>query len=527
MSRTSRTSPPAGAQPGPQIPGYTWTQPLGRGGSAEVHRYRQHHPERDVAVKTLRPDAGGGAEAMLRREANVLAQVSSHPGVVSLFASGETAQGLPWLALEYCAGPLWHRDQPPLALSEALRTGVILAGALATVHAVGIVHRDVKPANVLRTAFGQPVLSDFGISGMAGMPVRYGDGGFSVPWAAPEVHRAAHDTRAEQRLSAAQDVYSAGATLWTWLVGRSPFERPGADNSSEALTERILRDPVPSTGRREVPRSLETLLAQAISADPLQRPSAADLGRRLQQIQRELDLPVTTLDLHADPADSPTASQAPLAEPDEDRTLTPADLARIAPPVVPDDDDDRTVVPSAAPDDSFGFSQHDSLQHSGPPRAHAAPESSAASTGTTGAPPRSRAGWWGIGLVIVAALVLGGALVTTMLRGGGWTQAPEVEEPEPSAQGPMVESVPGVSQLVLEASDGSIVATWTAPEQLPDITGATYGYQVQRSGLETIDQTTSQTTVRFPAAEGSNCIEVWVRGADGRTSPSVSECITP
>ena len=82
-------------------------------------------------------------------------------------------------------------------------------------------------------------------------------------------------------------------------------------------------------------------------------------------------------------------------------------------------------------------------------------------------------------------------------------------------------------EVVLEASDGSIVATWTAPEQLPEITGASYGYQVQRSGLETIDQTTSQTTVRVPAAEGSNCIEVWVRGADGRTSPSASECITP
>lgn len=513
----SRTSPPPGSAPGLQIPGYTWTAPLGRGGSAEVHRYRQHQPERDVAVKTLRADAGGGAEATLRREANVLAQVSSHPGVVSLFASGETQEGLPWLALEYCAGPLWHRKQQPLAVSEALRTGVILAGALATVHAVGMVHRDVKPANVLRTAFGQPVLSDFGISGMTGMPVRYGDGGFSVPWAAPEVHRAAQDPRAEQRLSAAQDVYSLGATLWTWLVGRSPFERPGTENTSAELTERILGDPVPSTGRREVPRSLETLLAAAMSPTPGDRPSAADLGRRLQQIQRELDLPVTTLDLHAEPLAGPAPS-----DPDDDRTLTPADLAAGS---LRDLNDDRTVVPSApsAVDDSFGFSQHDSLQRSALPKV---PESSAPQS-TTGAPRRSSAGWWGIAIVIIAALVVGGALVTTMLRGGGWTQAPEQEAPETEVQGPVVDSVPGVSQLVLEVADGSVVASWTAPEELPAITGAAYGYQVQRSGLETIDQTTSQTTVRFPATEGSNCIEVWVRGDNGRTSPAVSECITP
>lgn len=485
---------------GPAIEGYEWRELLGSGGSADVHRYRQLVPTRDVAIKVLRERTGPQAEAMLRREANVLALVSSHPGIVSLYATGTTEDGRPWLALEACAPQRWQRGTTPLPVVEVLRSGVVLAGALATLHALGVVHRDVKPSNILVTAYDAPVLTDFGISGSAGSPMRHGEGGLSVPWAAPEVHGT------EVVVLPAQDVYSLSATLWTWLVGVSPFEVVGGDNSRAAVTARILTEPAPGTGRRDVPAALEQLLARGMSKQAQDRPTAEELGRALQGVQRQMGLPETSLEVRV-PGDASRARAVSARADDPDAT-------RLRP--VP-------VLATSTEPRSFEFSQQ-----GGPPGADASTGSGggpvqAAAAPQAPAPARFRL--LGVSVAVLAAMLLAGVMLLAVLRGGGWTLAPD----SPAATGvasPVASAVPGVRELQLTLEGDQVLATWQAPEALPDITGSSYGYRIERSGRDPVTEVTSDSSMRFPAVPGSNCIEVWVRGDDGRTSPPQRACIS-
>ena len=95
-----------------------------------------------------------------------MAQLSAHPFIVTIFHADVSADGRPYFVMEYCSGPsLAERyKREPFAVEDALRTGVRLAGAVATAHAAGILHRDIKPANVLTNDYGWPALTDFGIS---------------------------------------------------------------------------------------------------------------------------------------------------------------------------------------------------------------------------------------------------------------------------------------------------------------------------------------------------------------------------
>ena len=178
-------------------------------------------------------------------------------------------------------------------VEEVLRTGIQLASAVETAHRAGIIHRDIKPANVLVSQYGAPGLTDFGIAGQLGHGVALDeddDVGVSVPWAPPEVlfGQTNGDARA--------DVYSLAATLWQLLVGRSPFEVPGGDNTAYALMPRIRSSPVPSTGRADVPVSLERLLSLAMSKDPAARPATAlALARALQEVEQEQRFPRTAM----------------------------------------------------------------------------------------------------------------------------------------------------------------------------------------------------------------------------------------
>ena len=176
-----------------------------------------------------------------------------------------------------------------------LRIGIQIGSAVETSHRHGVLHRDIKPQNILTDSYGEPALTDFGIATTKG-----GDGpeGLSVPWSPPEI---LYGTAPGDQRS---DVYSLGATLWHLLVGRSPFEEPGGDNGTFALMRRIKSDPPPRTQRADVPDSLERLLRQAMAKDPAARPqSAMELIRGLQSVEQELRLPLTQPIL---PADEPS-----------------------------------------------------------------------------------------------------------------------------------------------------------------------------------------------------------------------------
>jgi serine/threonine protein kinase len=174
---------------------------------------------------------------------------------------------------------------------EVLHTGIQLAGAVEAAHRAGVVHRDIKPANVLVTRSGVLVLADWGAAGHLGVAAGpQDDVEISVPWAAPELLSAESDG------TVSSDVYSLAATLWSLLVGRSPFALPGGDNSAYILTDRVLSLPAPPTGRGDVPRALERLFARALDKNPAARPSTAgELARRLQRVGGGKRLPSKAL----------------------------------------------------------------------------------------------------------------------------------------------------------------------------------------------------------------------------------------
>lgn len=313
----------------PILEGLDYVQPLGSGGYADVFLYEQQMPRMKVAVKVLKVE---GLTPAIRQqfidEANTMAQLADHPYIVQVFRSGTSEDGRPFLVMKYYPPPnLAQRARTArFSVEEVLRTGIQLSSAVETAHRAGVIHRDIKPANVLVSQYGSPGLTDFGIAGRGGVLEELDDDlGVSIPWAPPEVlfGQSNGDSRA--------DVYALSATLWQLLVGRSPFEVPGGDNSAYALMPRIRSNPPPSTARADVPQSLERLLAQAMSKNPLARPaSAIEFARSLQQIEQEERFSRTAIVVldelgHGDTTSLPGHTQ--------DRTQLRANSGSGAPPV--------------------------------------------------------------------------------------------------------------------------------------------------------------------------------------------------
>ncbi len=308
----------------PDLPGYSFVRALGRGGFSDVFLYEQLLPHREVAVKVLRADLGPEGMAAFRREANLMARVSAHPYIVTIHDAGVAADRRPYLVLEYCSRPTLAEayKRRPLAVDEALRTGIRLASAVETAHRAGILHRDIKPGNVLTNEYGRPVLTDFGIAAAADRgPVGRGDDGsdaeastghsmgLSVPWSPPELFLDVpeHDVRS--------DVFSLAATLHTVLAGRTPFEVPGGSNTVADLMARIDRGQLAPLQRDDVPRSLVAVLERGMATRREDRwPSALELGRALQRVELGLGLAPTPLEVAESPRAEPIAVDRDAAE---------------------------------------------------------------------------------------------------------------------------------------------------------------------------------------------------------------------
>jgi serine/threonine protein kinase len=223
-------------------------------------------------------------------EAHAMAHLA-HPHIVPVFGVGRAAHGRPYLTMPfYPDGTLFDQARTPLAVPEVLKTGVQIGSAVAFAHGAGILHRDIKPHNILRNQFG-PALSDFGIAGTIA-DVSERTLGVSIPWSPPEVLL---DTAAP---SVASDVYSLSATLWHLLTARAPFEHAG--DTEAVLVRRIHTEPLPPLGRADVPATLERLLRQSMAKDPGDRfSSMASFVHALQDVQRQMQLEPTDVVLVA------------------------------------------------------------------------------------------------------------------------------------------------------------------------------------------------------------------------------------
>jgi serine/threonine protein kinase len=301
--------PPA---PPPALAGFTYLDVLGSGGFADVYLYEQHLPRRRVAVKVmLEGRMAGGAAEQFAAEANVMALLSTHPAIVTIYQAGVSDDGRPYLVMEYCPRPnLQVRSRAAaFSVAEALRVGVQVAAAVETAHRAGILHRDIKPANILVTEYNRPALTDFGIATTA--DAVESSAGMSIPWSPPE------SFTDQPESGVATDVYALGATVYTLLAGRSPFEQPGGRNGGADLIQRIESQPVPRLERADAPASLQAVLERAMAKRPGDRfESAVAFARALQRVQIELAHSVTPIDILDDAPDEDTQ------DPDADGELT-------------------------------------------------------------------------------------------------------------------------------------------------------------------------------------------------------------
>jgi serine/threonine protein kinase len=538
--RRSPSQPPA-------IPGLRFERQLGAGGFSDVFLYEQQLPRRQVAVKVLLAEhlSEQTREAFVA-EANLMAQLSAHPYIVTIYTADVAPDGRPYLAMEYCAGPSLA-EQAKLRrfpVADALRTGVRLASAVATAHAAGILHRDIKPANVLTNAYGWPALTDFGISQAVELEVpsavegRPGDVGstgasgtqtvgLSIPWSPPEMFED------EPRPDVRSDVFSLAATVYTLLAGRTPFEIPGQSNGAADLISRIERGTVTPLGRDDAPASLVATLQKGLAKDRANRfDSAVDFARALQRVEMELAYAPTPIDI---PNLVQPPSQAPRQEPsggasDETRVRQVPSVEAQPRPGVQPALGDETVVRSAGPllqpiqpsapivIGASASAPSETIRRDRLEPATTEPTTDPTDDAARLAKRRRLTRWLVVGGV--AVLAVGGIAAGIVWQGA-------VTDPKPTAAATgapiQLSDVPSPKAFGVNISeDGSVVTfIWDNPDPQD---GDTYIYQVTSGGKDSPKVPTSTYAVDLkPSAPGAQlCIEVVIVRA-GVTSPDPLE----
>ena len=511
----------------PRIPNARCTRHLGSGGFADVFLYRQSMPERDIAVKVLRQDVSEEQNGAFEAEANLMARMSAHPAILSVFGAGVSEDGRPYLIMEYCPPPPkgQRASEQRRSVPRVLDIGIRLAGAVETLHRSGILHRDIKPGNILVTQFGHPVLTDFGIAASTSPGADQADSGFSIPWAPPEQIVSARDP------GPTLDVYSLAATVYTFLAGRSPFEIPGGDNRDTSMINRILHSQVPRTGREDSPLELERILAIAMAKDPAQRyQSALDFAHALQQIQADMHQRATPMDVletensqriddddeeatrarpiqfvdpHLNPDNSAeTSSRVPGSGvmPEWTAPSIPPRAARedVAPPPPPPAEPPRMISPLHSESRDADGDSVDELDK--PRRLGRRMAMAVAAVG------------------VVAVLVFGG---WTVFRGEGGTFATATASPgSDPAELPVVSTVEGVTGLKGAVEGDKVRFSWESTAEDPS-----FLYTLV-DPLETHQvRETAEKSIAVDPLDGRTCLQVMVRDASGQTSVPTTECV--
>ncbi|MFE6969087.1 serine/threonine-protein kinase [Isoptericola sp. NPDC057653] len=521
MSRKRPPSPP------PEIEGFEYVSLIGSGGFSDVFLYQQRRPRRRVAVKVLLHEwTNEGQREAFEAEADLMATLSTHPSIVTMYEADVASDGRPFLAMEFCSRPnlgARYRSER-LSVPDVLRIAVQVAGAVETSHRAGILHRDIKPANILVTEYGHPALTDFGISSTLDDAGRAE--GMSIPWSPPE------SFAEPPRTGVATDVWGLAATTYSLLASRTPFEVPGGSNSSADLVARIESAPLQQTGRNDVPASLERVLSTAMAKNPEARyPTSLAFARALQAVQTELSFAVTPIDLlddrgqvRDDDGDAPgdedevgtrlrevvsvdprgPAAAAALAATGTAAPPRPAWTSSVPAPTA-------STVTGTAPAlaDDLGDTVHRSMAPAAPARvdAPAAPAE---------APAPRRSG-------VVVGLVVGLAvLVTALVVTLAVVLWPDGESPEdpvtPVATGqgddpaPPADNlgglVPSVTELEGKAKGDKVVFTWTNPDPQD---GDAYGWREAKALGEAHYQKVTEPTVTVPKEKsGETCVEVVV-----------------
>lgn len=485
--------PPPPAPPAEQLAGYENLVEVGRGGDSVVYRARQVGLGREVAVKVLLVD-DEPRRARFAREVEITVDLGrQHPHIVSVLATGTTASGRPAIVMDFAeAGSLHDRLKAhgPLPVEEVARIGEVLADALAFAHERGVLHRDVKPQNVLVLPTSW-VLADFGIARLVDSEHTSSAETFTYRHAAPQLLDGHPPT-------AADDVWSLGSTLYTLLDGRPPFASADPDDDSAlAYLRRTRTEPyrpltVPGTER------IAAVIDRCLAKDPAERwPSASAVREALAGLRSSAWEPGAQ---DSAPSTSPPAVPTPSSGREVTGPTGAPAVGEAAPPIsavpVPPAPSPRPVPaepvhhePAPVALSAAGHVVVEPLRDAEPtgtglPDATGAPVVTAGSAGPRAPeqeePRRSRLPLLLGAAALAVGLVLG--LTATLLRGGGEddaaapdipTQDATVGQPLPSlteeptdVQTDVGQPNPELSFVLrrVEADGGTAVrAAWTDP----------------------------------------------------------------
>ncbi|MCJ1712739.1 serine/threonine-protein kinase [Curtobacterium sp. VKM Ac-2922] len=455
---------------------YRVTGTLGHGGMASVYRAVDEQLGREVAVKVFRMGAvDHGERARAEAEIQVLAGLRS-PALVTLYdAALDDADGDSYLVMELVPGSdlATRLREGPLDRPTTARVGAQVADGLAAVHVQGIVHRDVKPANVLLESDGTHVkLADFGIALLRDAARVTGTGTVmgTAAYLAPEQVTA-------QGISGKSDVYSLGLVLLECLSGRMPF--PGS--AVESATARLTRAPEIDAS---LPTAWRVLLHVMTAMDPAERPTAAEAAERLRALSYDDGAPATQL-LPGGPGTLTPAAAAAGAAGATAVLGTPASASADQPTQAMAADQPTRAMPAARPQDDAtrvlpagGASRQDDVATTvlgaqrgggtsgggGAPVAPRAPQAD---------PPEERKRRTGqiVTLVIVGVLVLAGIVWAVVALGGGsgdggTTPAP-TNSSTPGQQEQQPSDEPSQEQQPSQPEQPSQPAEPSEPEQQP------------------------------------------------------------
>src|SRR5215204_2242895 len=262
---------------------YVLGESLGSGGMGEVYLAHDGVLERDVALKVLRSQYAGDEEVAerFRREARSAAGLS-HPNIVQIYDRGETEDGTSYIAMEYVPGGTLKEQierRGPFGASETAAVGAQITDAIGAAHERGVIHRDIKPQNVLVTASGNLKVTDFGIARAASAVTSSASGAIfgTAGYISPEQAMG-------EPVGPASDLYSLGVVLYEMLTGGLPFT---ADNSIAVCMKHVTEPlPPPMSLNPASPEEINALVVKLLAKDPADRyQSAAELQADLERVR--------------------------------------------------------------------------------------------------------------------------------------------------------------------------------------------------------------------------------------------------